>query len=92
MTRLAKAAGIAGILILASTAAAWRPQAAEPPGALGEGKAAALSLLDAVRPTIESENVPKVVHDAKAFYLAADRLGIRPRDVEDGDRERRADA
>lgn len=43
MTKLAKAAGIAGVLILASTAAAWRPQAAEP-GALGEGRAAVTEL------------------------------------------------
>jgi hypothetical protein len=44
MTKLAKAAGIAGMLILASTAAAWRPQAAEPGGALGEGRAAVTDL------------------------------------------------
>ena len=44
MTKLAKAAGIAGILILASAAAAWRPQAAEPAGALGEGRAAVTDL------------------------------------------------
>lgn len=44
MTKFATAAGIAGILILASTAAALRPQAAEPAGALGEGKAAVTDL------------------------------------------------
>jgi hypothetical protein len=44
MTKFAKAAGVAGILVLASTVAAWRPQAAEPGGALGEGQAAVTDL------------------------------------------------
>jgi hypothetical protein len=43
MTKLAKAAGVAGILILASTAA-LRLQAADPAGAHGEGKAAVTEL------------------------------------------------
>jgi hypothetical protein len=44
MTKFAKAVGVAGILVLASTVAAWRPQAAEPSGALGEGQAAVTDL------------------------------------------------
>ncbi|HKF63414.1 MAG TPA: hypothetical protein VKB42_18740 [Dongiaceae bacterium] len=43
MTKLAKAAGLAGILVLLSAVTAWRPQAAEP-GALGEGRAAVTDL------------------------------------------------
>jgi len=43
MTKLAKAASIAGMLILASTTVAWRLQAAEP-GVLGEGRAAVTEL------------------------------------------------
>ena len=44
MTKFAKAAGFAGILVLASTVVAWRPQGAEPGGALGEGQAAVTDL------------------------------------------------
>jgi len=44
MTKFAKAAGVAGILVLASTVVAWRPQGAEPGGALGEGQAAVTDL------------------------------------------------
>lgn len=50
---------------------------------VGEGKAVALSLLDSVRPLIESETIPKIVHDAKAFYLAAASLDLRPRNITD---------
>ena len=50
---------------------------------VGEGKAVALSLLDAVRPVIEAEEVPKIVHDAKAFQVAAAGLGLKPRHVHD---------
>jgi hypothetical protein len=44
MTKFAKAAGVAGILALVSTAAAWRAQAADPEVALGEGRAATTDL------------------------------------------------
>jgi hypothetical protein len=44
VTKLAKAAGLAGILVLLSAVTAWRPQAAEPGGALGEGQAAVTDL------------------------------------------------
>lgn len=50
---------------------------------IGEGKSVSVSLLDAVRPAIEAEDVPKIVHDAKAFSLACDTLGLRPRNVAD---------
>ncbi len=50
---------------------------------IGEGKAVALSLLDTVRPVIEASDVPKIVHDAKAFYLAAGSLGLKPQNIED---------
>jgi len=49
---------------------------------IGEGKAVALSLLDAVRPVIEAEDVPKIVHDAKAFYLAASSLNLKPSNID----------
>ncbi len=47
----------------------------------GEGRSAPLSLLEAVRPVLESETVKKVVHDAKVFSLNAATLGLAPRNV-----------
>ncbi len=49
----------------------------------GEGRAVQLSLLDSIRAVIESESVPKVVHDAKAFFMACSDLGIKPLNVAD---------
>ncbi len=48
---------------------------------IGQGRAAPLSLLDSIRSAIESETVPKIVHDAKAFFIAASGLGLQPRNV-----------
>jgi len=47
----------------------------------GEGRAVRLSLLESLRPVLESETVPKIVHDAKAFFTALCRLGIQPRNI-----------
>ncbi len=47
----------------------------------GEGRAISFSLLEYIRPIIESETTPKIVHDAKAFELALMPLGIRPRAI-----------
>jgi hypothetical protein len=44
VTKLAKAAGLAGILVLLFAATAWSPQAAERGGALREGQAAVTNL------------------------------------------------
>ena len=48
---------------------------------IGEGRAVPLSLLDVIRPILESESIPKIAHDAKALLLAASSLGIKPRNV-----------
>ncbi|MGA8030291.1 MAG: DNA polymerase I [Bryobacteraceae bacterium] len=47
----------------------------------GEGRAVPLSALDAVRALIESEEIPKLVHDSKSFFIAVSGLGLRPRNV-----------
>jgi DNA polymerase-1 len=49
----------------------------------GEGRAAPLSLLDHLCPLLESGDVNKIVHDAKAFFVAAAGLGIKPRNVDE---------
>ncbi len=43
---------------------------------VGEGRAVPVGSLDAIRPVLESEAIPKVVHDAKAFLAATMPLGI----------------
>ena len=43
----------------------------------GVGRAVPLSLLEAMRPVLESASVPKVVHDAKAFLIDLDKLGVK---------------
>jgi DNA polymerase I len=43
----------------------------------GEGRAIPLSLLDSVKPLLESGSVPKVVHDAKAASIAMHAAGIK---------------
>ncbi len=48
---------------------------------LGEGRAVCTAEIEALRSTIESESVPKIVHDAKVFLAACDELGIAPRNV-----------
>ncbi len=48
---------------------------------LGQGRAVPLALLDSVRVVIESETVPKLVHDAKAFFIASSDLGLAPQNV-----------
>ncbi len=50
---------------------------------LGEGRAIPLSLLDFVRPLLESETIPKVVHDIKSFLIACSALGVRPQNLTD---------
>ena len=49
----------------------------------GIGRAVPLSLLESLRPMFESETIPKVVHDYKAFLLAAASIGIQPKNVVD---------
>ena len=48
---------------------------------IGEGRSVPLTLLDSVRSVLESETVPKVVHDAKAFLLASTDLGLHPQNL-----------
>jgi DNA polymerase I len=48
---------------------------------IGQGRAVALSLLDSIHPVIESTTVPKIVHDVKAFLIAASDLGIRAQNL-----------
>jgi len=48
---------------------------------IGQGRAIPFSLLDELRPQIESESIPKAVHDAKAFLVAAAGLGMEPRNI-----------
>ncbi|MDQ2843471.1 MAG: DNA polymerase I [Acidobacteriota bacterium] len=48
---------------------------------VGQGRAVPLSLLETVRETIQSETVPKVVHDAKTFDVAMVGLGVKPRNI-----------
>lgn len=47
----------------------------------GEGRAASFSLVEQVKPLLESETISKIVHDAKAFELALAPLGIQPRGI-----------
>jgi DNA polymerase-1 len=47
----------------------------------GEGRAIPFSLMEQIRPLLEAEAVPKIVHDAKAFELALAPLGIHPRGI-----------
>ena len=47
----------------------------------GEGRAVAFSLLDSLRPVLESDTIPKIVHDAKALLIALSDLGIKPQNV-----------
>jgi DNA polymerase I len=47
----------------------------------GIGRAVPLSLLESLRPTLESETIPTIVHDFKGFLLAAASLGIQPKNV-----------
>ncbi|MBV9156927.1 MAG: DNA polymerase I, partial [Acidobacteriaceae bacterium] len=49
--------------------------------AAGEGRAVTFSLLDSLRPVLESDTIPKIVHDAKAFLIALSELGIRPQNI-----------
>jgi DNA polymerase-1 len=48
---------------------------------IGEGRAAPLTLLDQLKPVLESEATPKIVHDLKAFLVAAAGLGITPKNA-----------
>ncbi|MCU1292717.1 MAG: polymerase [Bryobacterales bacterium] len=50
---------------------------------VGHGRAVPLSLLDAVRPALESETIPKTVHDVKALEVALDGLGVKIRNAAD---------
>ncbi len=48
---------------------------------VGEGRAAPLALLESVRDILESAEIVKIVHDAKAFLIAASSIGIKPRNI-----------
>lgn len=48
---------------------------------LGEGRAVPFSLLESLRAVLESEEVHKIVHDAKAFAMACAKLGVVPQKV-----------
>ena len=47
----------------------------------GVGRAVPLSMLKSVSPALESPNVPKVVHDAKAFLIELNSLGVHPQNI-----------
>ena len=47
----------------------------------GVGRAIPLASLDALRPTLESPDVRKIIHDAKAFLIDLHRLGITPQNL-----------
>ena len=47
----------------------------------GVGRAVPLASLQIVRAVLESATVPKVVHDAKAFLIDLDRLGVQPQNI-----------
>jgi DNA polymerase-1 len=47
----------------------------------GEGRAVPFSLREQIQPLLESEETPKIVHDAKAFELALAPLNIHPRGI-----------
>lgn len=47
----------------------------------GQGRAAPLDWLDAIRDVVADNAVPKVVHDSKAFLIAAHSLGMQPKNV-----------
>lgn len=48
---------------------------------IGHGRAVPLSLLEELRTLIESESIPKAVHDTKALLVTAARLGVEPRNI-----------
>jgi DNA polymerase-1 len=48
---------------------------------LGEGRAVPFSLLDELRSVIESESVPKLVHDVKTFLVSSSGIGLNPRSL-----------
>src|SRR5579875_1633497 len=45
---------------------------------IGQGRSAPLSLKDSVGAVVESVAIPKIVHDAKAFFVACRTLGFQP--------------
>jgi DNA polymerase-1 len=49
----------------------------------GQGRAASFRLVEELREALESEAVPKAVHDAKSFLLSAFELGLQPRNISD---------
>lgn len=50
---------------------------------VGQGRAVPLSMLDDLRPLLESEAVPKVVHDYKAFLVTTTALKLQAKGVSD---------
>ncbi|MBV9611532.1 MAG: DNA polymerase I [Acidobacteriaceae bacterium] len=48
---------------------------------IGQGRAVPFAVLDAVRPALESETIPKIVHDAKAFLVSSSEIGLEPRNL-----------
>lgn len=48
---------------------------------VGQGRAAPFSLLDSLREVLESATVPKIVHDAKSFFMACAKLDVKPQNV-----------
>ncbi|HLH02709.1 MAG TPA: DNA polymerase I [Bryobacteraceae bacterium] len=48
---------------------------------VGQGRAIPLSALESVREMLESEAIPKIVHDVKAFLGTSRILGITPRNL-----------
>ncbi len=50
---------------------------------IGQGRALPLANLEMVREALESESLPKIVHDAKAFLAAILPLGVSPRNLAD---------
>ncbi|MBV8866403.1 MAG: DNA polymerase I, partial [Acidobacteriaceae bacterium] len=50
---------------------------------VGEGRAIPVANLETIRSVLESEAIPKIVHDAKAFMTALPGLGITARNLSD---------
>jgi DNA polymerase-1 len=50
---------------------------------VGSARAIPLSLLESVRSVLESDTLPKVVHDAKALSLAFEQIGVTLRGIAD---------
>jgi DNA polymerase-1 len=44
---------------------------------IGQGRAVPLTLIDEVKPVLESPDIPKIIHDSKATLVGLDALGVK---------------